>query len=99
MQNDQEGTNAREVGTPRKRMFTTADGPRLQAEGQRAIKRPNPVFLQRQEEAFSVQTNEGVLNGQAGDFVAHDPISGHVWPVAASYVEQHYDFVPFGNVA
>jgi hypothetical protein len=99
MQNDQEGTNAREVGEPRMKLFTTADGPRLQAEGRRAIKKPNPVFLERQEEAFSVQTNEGVLKGQAGDSVAHDPISGHVWPVSASYVEQHYDFGPFGNIS
>lgn len=78
------------------KQFSTADGPRLQQSGRRAIKRPNPVFMERQEEAFSVQTNEGVLQGAAGDYVAHDPISGHVWPVAASYVEQHYDFVARG---
>lgn len=91
--------NTREVGTPRMRVFTQDDGPRLVIEGRRALKRPNPVFMERQSEAFSVQTNEGVLTGKAGDYVAHDPISGHVWPVAASYVEQHYDFEQIGNVS
>lgn len=54
-------------------------------------KKRNPVFLIRQDEDFEVNTNEGLLNGKAGDYVAHDPISGHVWPVAASYVEVHYE--------
>lgn len=90
---EQEKNTSREVGNPRKRVITTADGPRIQREGQRAIKRPNPVYLLALDEAVSVQTNEGLLHGDPGGFVAYDPISGHVWPVAASYVAQHYDFV------
>lgn len=54
-------------------------------------KKRNPVYLEKQETEFQVETNEGVLAGKPGDFLAHDPISGHVWPVAASYVEQHYE--------
>lgn len=73
------------------RRFTKDDGADLKANGRTGIKRPNPVFLQQQEQEFEVETNEGVLHGNPGDFVAHDPISGHVWPVAASYVAQHYD--------
>ena len=73
--------------------FKTADGTRLASEGRKAIKRPNPVFLLRQDGPFSVETNEGTLGGKPGDFVAHDPISGHVWPVSAAYVQQHYEFV------
>lgn len=72
-------------------MYTTSDGPRLVSEGTKMAKKRNPVYLQRQAETFQVQTNEGVLSGKPGDFLAHDPISGHVWPVAASYVEQHYE--------
>lgn len=72
-------------------MFTKADGPRLVAEGAKMAKKRNPVYLQRQDAEFQVETNEGVLSGKAGDFLAHDPISGHVWPVSASYVEQHYE--------
>lgn len=74
--------------------FTSADGPMLRTHGTPHLKKPNPVFLVRVTEPFSVTTNEGdILSSQAGDYVAHDPISGHVWPVAASYVEQHYDEV------
>lgn len=75
------------------RQFTKEDGVFIRTSGSKALKRPNPVYLVKQDEAFSVETNEGVLSGKAGDYVAHDPISGHVWPVAASYVEQHYDFI------
>lgn len=54
-------------------------------------KKRNPVYLQQQPEPFTVETHEGTLTGRPGDYLAHDPISGHVWPVAASYVEQHYE--------
>ena len=57
------------------------------------LKRPNPVYMKKMDVLFEVETNEGPLTGQPGDYVAHDPISGHFWPVAASYVKQHYDQV------
>lgn len=60
------------------------------------IKRPNPVYMVRMFEAFLVQTNEGVMRGEAGDWLAHDPISGHVWPVADTYKVMHYDPKPKG---
>jgi hypothetical protein len=72
--------------------YSAENGPKIKEVGRVAIKRANPVYLVKQTEEFSVATNEGVLTGKPGDFVAHDPISGHVWPVSASYVEQHYDF-------
>ncbi len=81
-------------GTRRLRTFTPTDGPELVAKGQRMLKLPNPVYLLKQSDMFEVETNEGKLNGNAGDFVAHDPISGHVWPVSASYVKQHYRPAP-----
>jgi hypothetical protein len=54
------------------------------------VKAPNPVFLVELDHECVVATNEGPLRAHAGDFLAHDPISGHVWPVAADYVAQHY---------
>jgi hypothetical protein len=74
--------------------FTAKDGPSLQQTGVAMMKKPNPVWMNQQAEAFEVETNEGMLTGKPSDFVAHDPISGHVWPVAASYVIQHYEPVP-----
>ncbi len=72
-------------------MYTKADGPALVQRGQKMAKKRNPVYLEKQVEAFQVETNEGVLTGKPGDFLAHDPISGHVWPVSAEYVGQHYE--------
>lgn len=73
--------------------YTASDGDHIKAVGRTALKKPNPVYLVQSPEEFSVTTNEGdILSGKPGDYIAHDPISGHVWPVAASYVAQHYDF-------
>lgn len=72
-------------------MFTTKDGPVLVEKGQKMAKKRNPVYLQKMGTEFQVETNEGVLTGKKGDYLAHDPISGHVWPVSAGYVEQHYE--------
>lgn len=73
--------------------YTTSDAQTIVELGRKAIKKPNPVYLVQSPEEFSVTTEEGdTLNGKPGDYIAHDPISGHVWPVAESYVAQHYDF-------
>jgi len=72
-------------------MFTKDDGPAIVRDGQKMAKKRNPVYLIQQMEVFIVETNEGKLSGKPGDYLAHDPISGHVWPVAATYVEQHYE--------
>jgi len=83
-----------ETTTHANRHYTAADGPWIRDHGRRMIKRPHPVYaLGPMEHAFTVDTIEGRLAGNVGDFVAHDPMSGHVWPIAASYVEQHYDEV------
>lgn len=71
-------------------LFTKNDGPKIKTVGTPMIKRPNPVYMLQQIEQFQVETNEGVLTGKPGDYVAHDPISGHVWPVSQDYVVQHY---------
>ena len=58
--------------------FTQGDAAYLIAKGQRMVKLPNPVYLLRQDEPFRVQTTEGEMTGNPGDYIAHDPISGHV---------------------
>lgn len=72
-------------------MYTKEHGPSIVATAQKMAKKRNPVYLEKQDAEFLVETNEGVLTGKPGDYLAHDPISGHVWPVAASYVAQHYE--------
>lgn len=76
--------------------FSASDRGTLQ-NGVSMMKRPNPVFMTLQTEPFEVVTDSGKLEGVAGDFVAFDPISGHVWPVKASYVDQHYDVINPGT--
>lgn len=73
--------------------YSSTDGDLIVMQGKQALKKPNVVHMLKSPEEFEVQTNEGLMKGNPGDYLAHDPISGHVWPVAASYVEQHYDFL------
>lgn len=70
--------------------FTNKDAETLTL-GRKMLKRPNPVFIVKQDAEFTVETDSGVLQGVAGDSVAYDPISGHVWPIKQSYLDQHYD--------
>jgi hypothetical protein len=74
--------------------FTAADGPTIHRNGTAHVKKPNPVWLMGQTDAFEVETNEGRIAGKAGDYLAYDPLSGHVWPVSAAYVAQHYERAP-----
>lgn len=68
-------------------------GPQIAEWGNAALKKPNPVHLYQVMHDGQVRTNEGTLGIHAGQYIAYDPISGHVWPVDAAYVEQHYEFV------
>jgi hypothetical protein len=76
------------------RVFTQKESAEILQHGTKSLKKANPVWLFQQREEFQVETNEGVLNGKAGDYVAHDPLSGHVWPVSQEYVAMHYEPVP-----
>jgi hypothetical protein len=74
------------------RRFTKEDGPLIQHRGEIFFKRRNPVYLIPSDGPFEVETNEGVLKGN--DFIAYDPLSGHVWPVSKEYVAMHYEKSP-----
>lgn len=64
------------------------------------VKKPNLVLMQQQTEDFEVETAEGLMKGHPGDYLAHDPMSGHVWPVKQSYVALHYEptYAPGGDI-
>lgn len=69
--------------------FDASHGPEIKAHGTPMRKEAVTWVLQIRE-AFQVQTNEGLMTAHPMDFVAYDEKSGHVWPVASSYVEQNY---------
>ena len=74
------------------REFSANDGPDIKAGGA-AYRKASVTWAQPIDEDFVVQTNEGPLTAHPGDYVAFDEKSGHVWPVAKSYVEQNYEKV------
>lgn len=73
------------------RIFTVADADEIIDEGLVMVQKPSPVHLLQQADQFAVETNEGLMAGEPGGYVAHDVVSGHVWPVSAEYVAMHYD--------
>lgn len=78
--------------------FIQSEGPSIQERGREAIKEAHPIFLMLSDAPFTVSTNEGTLSGNAGDYVAYDPMSGHLWPVSAEYVDMHYVFTDEGEL-
>lgn len=65
-------------------------GEYIASAGNAYVRRPHPVFMVCMDHAFAVQTDSGVVMGQKGDWLCHDPVSGHVWPVKNSYKQSHY---------
>ena len=74
-------------------LITKNNGPQIREVGVKMMKKPNPVYMVRKSQPFDVETEEGVMHGEPGDYVVYDPMSGHVWPVKADYVEMHYEEV------
>lgn len=54
------------------------------------VKLASTVYMKRLTEDTLIETNEGEVIGKTGDWLAHDPASGHFWPVQDSYKEIHY---------
>lgn len=71
--------------------ITQQHGAAIQATGKAMVKKQNIVYLRQLDEDTEVETAEGVLQGHAGGYVAYDPLSGHVWPIASNYAEMHYE--------
>jgi len=72
-------------------IITSGMGPQIMETGTKMIKKPNPVYMIRKSTPFQIQTDRGLMEGNPGDYIAYDPVSGQVWPVSPEYVEQHYD--------
>lgn len=91
-----------EQGDPTVRTYGPQDGAYIAENGDPYYKVASTVYLIQPlphpeatglgAQEFTVQTNEGVLAAPFGDYVCHDPKSGHVWPISAEYVEMHYAF-------
>lgn len=74
-------------------VFDKSYGSTLTIVGTPMMKKPNPVFMLRVNDDFEIITEEGRLSAKKGDWIAHDPLSGHVWPVAAAYAAMHYEAI------
>lgn len=66
-------------------------GLQIGEHGDPMVRQPHPVKVVLMDAPFRLETSRGIVDGQAGDFLAHDPVSGHTWPVTADYLEQHYE--------
>lgn len=58
-------------------------------------RRPSVLQARQIDEPFSVQTPHGVVEGQAGDWVAIDA-NGDPYPIAADVFEAAFDAAPNG---
>jgi hypothetical protein len=75
--------------------FTPTYAAAIEAGNLKATKNPRPVSLLQQTAEFQVQLSSGAIQtGQAGDYVAYDPISGQVFLVTAAYYTANYTPVP-----
>lgn len=72
-------------------VYGAGDGEMLRADGEAFVKKPNPVYMVQSPDPFIVHTDSGVMEGRAGDWIVHDPISGHVWPITDDYKQAHYE--------
>jgi len=57
-----------------------------------AVKKPIPVRCIQITEPFEVETIEGVMKGQAGDWLVSG-IHGEMYPIAKDIFEKTYDLV------
>ena len=52
-------------------------------------KKAGTIHAMKMPDEFEVETNEGILKGKAGDYLATDGTM-HVWPVSAEYMAKYY---------
>lgn len=55
-------------------------------------KATSTIFVKQYHEPFEVETNEGMITGKSGDYLATDG-EMHVWPVSKEYFEKYYEEV------
>lgn len=78
---------------PERREAAEAGDAYLGTERFRAYRKTVLTYMARSEEAFEVETIEGVMTGKPGDYVAIG-IHGEMYPVDRAVVEDSYEGVP-----
>lgn len=58
----------------------------------KALKKPIPVRCIQMEEAFEVETLEGLMKGQPGDWLMIG-VNGEMYPCAKNIFEKTYDLI------
>jgi hypothetical protein len=61
-------------------------------EFKKAIKKPIPIRCIQIQEPFTVETKEGILNGNAGDYLMVG-IKGEMYPCDREIFEETYDII------
>lgn len=59
-------------------------------EGGREYRKKTVVRMWKQEEPFRCESREGIMDGQAGDFLAQDGHGGY-YPISAQFHEKNYE--------
>lgn len=70
--------------------FKKGDVPRL--PWRQAIKKPIPIRCTQISEPFEVETLEGVMKGQPGDWLVVG-VHGEMYPIAKDIFDKTYDLV------
>lgn len=77
--------------------FTKENGPALADTRTKITKKRKDdekeaaIYVQKQDVAFTVETDGGIVPGRPGDYLAYDPTSGRVWPMSWQYLEHYYE--------
>jgi hypothetical protein len=58
----------------------------------RALKKPIPIFARRIDEVFEAETTEGLMKGQAGDWLMQG-VSGELYICPNSIFQKSYDIL------
>ena len=58
----------------------------------KAVKRPIPIRCLQMHEPFTVETKEGTLSGQAGDYLMVG-VRGEMYPCSKEIFEETYEIV------
>ena len=73
-------------------MLVFKDGQIPTYDFKRAVKKPIPIRCIQLFEPFSVETREGVLNGQPGDYLMVG-VRGEMYPCSKEIFEETYDII------
>ncbi|GAA4745541.1 hypothetical protein [Flavisolibacter ginsenosidimutans] len=73
-------------------MITLKNGEIPAYDFKQAIKKPIPVSCIQMQEAFRVETLEGIIEGKAGDYLMVG-VKGEMYPCAKEIFDETYDLL------